>query len=207
MSRLQTDALEKYSGLYCIPFDGKVLDYESVFGNSSDVFLEIGFGMGQATLQIAKDNPDCNYIGVEVHPPGVGRVLNEIHLAGINNLRIIRHDAVEVVQRMIPDGTLSGIHIFFPDPWPKKKHHKRRLVQKDFIASAVSKLKPGGYIYLVTDWEPYAEWMLEVLDDTGGIRNKYSGYADPVPWRPVTPFEKKGRDKNHVIREIWYEKE
>ncbi len=205
-SSLQKRAIEKYSDKYCIKYEEKIIDLERVFGNGNEVFLEIGFGMGHATVEIAVKNPGKNYIGVEVHTPGIGRVLNETETRNLKNLRVIRHDAVEVVENMISDDSLSGINIFFPDPWPKKKHFKRRLIQKEFISILLPKLKPGGYIYVATDWEPYAQWILDVMDSFTEIENKYSPFAENIDWRPLTSFELKGLSKKHTIRNIWFEK-
>ncbi len=203
---MQRKALDTYAPLYCIEFKNQILDFKDVFKNSNDTYLEIGFGMGHATIEIAERNPDKNYLGVEVHTPGVGRVLNEIHTRKLDNLKIIRHDAVEIFEHMIGTETLSGIHLFFPDPWPKKKHFKRRLVQKEFVSLVLPKLKPGGYIYTATDWEPYAEWILEVFQSFKQLKNRYNPYADKIEWRPETSFERKGIGKSHKIRNIWFEK-
>lgn len=203
---MQKKALVSFAPLYCIEFREQILDFNDVYKNSNDTFLEIGFGMGHATIEIAERNPDKNYLGVEVHTPGVGRVLNEINTRKLDNLRIIRHDAVEVLEHMIGSETLNGVHLFFPDPWPKKKHFKRRLIQKEFVSSILPKLKPGGYIYAATDWEPYAEWILEVFQSFQELKNRYNPYADKIDWRPATSFERKGLQKNHKIRNIWFEK-
>ncbi len=197
LTKLQERALHAYESTYGIPFFPEGSETLNEFLASKPSVMEIGFGMGEATLAIARKNPDVHYLGVEVFPSGVGNLLNEIEQAGISNIRIIRHDAVEVISRMIPRGTLTGVHIFFPDPWPKKKHHKRRLIQKPFIASLLPLLEPGGYIYCVTDWEPYALHIREVLESFEELTS-----TDAYPWRPVTKFEQKGLAKDHTVTEI-----
>ncbi len=206
MSKHQKTALELYSDKYCVPFDKGILDFEGLFNNLNPVVLEIGFGMGHATVKIAEKNPDINYIGIEVHTPGIGKVLSEIESRKLKNLKLIQNDAVQIVRFMIKDSSLSGVHVFFPDPWPKKKHHKRRLIQELFIKELLGKLKENGYIYIVTDWEDYAEYILTVLKKFKELNNPYTNFADKSDWRPNTSFEKKGLAKNHIIREIWFEK-
>ncbi|MCD6397985.1 MAG: tRNA (guanosine(46)-N7)-methyltransferase TrmB [Spirochaetaceae bacterium] len=206
MSKLQKTALKLHSDKYCVPFDEEVLNYEVLFKNANPVIMEIGFGMGHATLEIAEANPDINYIGIEVHTPGIGKVLSEIESRKLTNLKLIQNDAVQIVRTMIKDLSLSGIHVFFPDPWPKKKHHKRRLIQEFFIKELLGKIKRNGYIYIVTDWEDYGEYILKVLNSFEELNNPYADFADKNDWRPKTSFEKKGLAKNHIIREIWFEK-
>jgi len=187
-----------------IPYEPKTLDFAGIFGNNNPVIVEIGFGMGRATAVIAGENPDKNYIGLEIHKPGIGRLLWEIEQRPLSNVRIIEHDATEVFQNTIPSNSLEGVHIFFPDPWPKKRHHKRRLIQQPFTDYIRSKLKPGGYIYMVSDWSDYADWALSVLTNTEGMVNVYNGFAEPQSWRPQTSFEKKGLDKKHEIKELFF---
>jgi len=206
LSKTQEYALEHYLSLYGRELSEEQLDFDEVFKEKNPVVVEIGFGMGRATLEIAEKFPEKNYLGIEVYPPGVGKVLNEIHERGLGNLRIVKADAVEVVRRMIPPASVQGFHIFFPDPWPKKKHHKRRLFQEDFLHLLATKLKPGGYLYAVTDWENYAEQMLAVVEGEALLVNPNGGFASPVPWRPHTSFERKGREKSHRISEIWAER-
>ena len=203
MSPAQQNAYDTLFQQFSLPYREEYLSSEELLVGKSEVVIEIGFGMGDATHQIAQDNPDISYIGVEVHKPGVGRLLYRIKENSISNLRIIEHDAVEVLDKMIPPGSVSGFHIFFPDPWPKKKHHKRRLIQDEFVARLADKLKPGGYVYAVTDWENYAEHILDVLNRSS-LQNKYSHYADPQDWRPGTKFERKGREKSHAIYELMF---
>ena len=181
-----------------------MIDFAALFGNSNPVVAEIGFGMGMATAIIAGDNPHKNYLGIEVHRPGVGRLLWEIQQRSLSNIRIIEHDAVEVFAQMIPPHSLEGIHLFFPDPWPKKRHHKRRLVKRPFTRTLADRLKPRGYLYMVTDWEDYAQWSLAELGSTQGLVNTGDGFAEPQTWRPCTCFEKKGLAQNHQVRELLF---
>ena len=195
---------EELSSRYCIPYETKTLNFVDVFGNTNPVVLEIGFGMGQATAKIAQDNPEINYLGLEVHIPGVGRLLGEIEKRPLKNVMIISHDAIEVLENMIPDGSLSGIHIFFPDPWPKKKHHKRRMLQRPRTNLLASKLLPQGYLYFATDWDAYAQSALEELTLTQTLKNKYDNYAPHQKWRPRTKFEQKGLDAGREIHELYF---
>ena len=192
--------------VWCVPYEKKMLDFEQIFGNKNPVVIEIGFGMGKATAIIAQNNPEINYLGIEVHKPGVGKLLGEIRSKELKNIRIIEHDAMEVLSDMIPDGSVSAFHIFFADPWPKKRHHKRRLVQRPRTDLFTKKLMAGGYIYFVTDWLPYAEFAMEELSLTEGLKNKFDGYAPHQEWRPETRFEQKGVDANRVISELFFEK-
>lgn len=204
MTPTQQKDYQELSGRWCIPFGDTPLDYPQIFGNTNDVVVEIGFGMGKATALIAEANPEINYLGLEVHRPGVGKLLGEIRRRNLENISIIQHDALEVLETMVPDSSVAAFHIFFPDPWQKKKHHKRRLVQRPRTDLLARKLVPGGYLYMATDWEPYAEFALEQLEQTPGLKNKYQGFAPHQEWRPETRFEEKGLDKNHVIRELFF---
>ncbi|GHU81909.1 tRNA (guanine-N(7)-)-methyltransferase [Spirochaetia bacterium] len=213
MSRAQLRSYEQSGPVYLIPFakdapgeNGEAwLDFPAVFGNHNPVIIEIGFGMGTATARIARANPEKNYLGIEVFKPGIGRLLWEIEKERIPTIRIIEHDAVEVLEYMIAPRSAAAFHIFFPDPWPKKRHHKRRLVTRPFTELLASRLKPGGYIYMVTDWADYGDWALGELSATGGLRNPYSGFAPAQAWRPETKFERKGLDKHHEVRELYFE--
>lgn len=206
MTDSQQRDYEELSGRWCIPYVPSTLNYIDIFDNTNPVVIEIGFGMGKATAIIAEQNPDKNYIGIEVHTPGVGRLLGEIKKRELNNLYIIQHDALDVLENMIPDESVSAFHIFFPDPWPKKKHHKRRLVQRPRTDLFSKKLTTGGYLCMATDWEPYAEFALEHLNDTPQLKNKYKGFAARQEWRPETRFEEKGLNANRIIRELVFEK-
>lgn len=191
---------------YCIPFTKNKISWENIFGNNNPVVIEIGFGMGESTLKIAKNNPNINYLGIEVFLYGFSKLLANIQKEEISNIKIMRFDAKQVMEYMVPDCSVSGFHIFFPDPWQKKKHHKRRLLQPPFSTLLAKKLIKTGYIYAVSDWEDYSEQILNVLSNTPSLINNYEGYSKPIPWRPDTSFERKGLEKNHPIREIWVEK-
>lgn len=206
MTQAQEKAYQELSPSYCIPFENKQINFIDIFGNNNPIIVEIGFGMGDATWEIAKANPDINYIGIEVHTPGVGKLLSHIKQYELKNLYIIEYDAMEVLQHMFADNSINGFHIFFPDPWPKKKHHKRRMLQRPRTNLLASKLAPGGYLYFVTDWFEYAEFALEELNLTAGLKNKYEGFAEPQPWRTQTKFERKGLSADRKITEIFFEK-
>ncbi|MFA6646105.1 MAG: tRNA (guanosine(46)-N7)-methyltransferase TrmB [Sphaerochaetaceae bacterium] len=202
----QKEALELYSDKYVIPFGPEVLDFEQVFGNTNPVIIEIGFGMGHSTQRIASQMPLTNFLAIEVFINGFTKLLSNVGRNEIQNIRLIRFDAVEVLQTMISQSSVVGFHIFFPDPWPKKKHHKRRLIQKEFAQLLAEKLVAGGYIYCVTDWQEYADQMLEVFATIPTLYNPHNGFSPPHSWRPTTNFEEKGLHKRHIINEIWVEK-
>ena len=206
MSSAQQQAYRDLKEKWSLPFEEKLLDFHALFPGKSKVVLEIGFGMGDATHQIAFDNPENAYLGVEVHKPGVGKLLDRIEKRELTNIRIIEHDACEVVRSMIPRDSLGGIHVFFPDPWPKKKHHKRRLIQEPFITELAERLTKGGYFYAATDWEDYAGQILTVLSANTLLENGYDGFADHQEWRPLTNFEQKGLKKSHEIHEVFFVK-
>ncbi|MBQ5491790.1 MAG: tRNA (guanosine(46)-N7)-methyltransferase TrmB [Treponema sp.] len=193
--------------VWCIPFEHRTLNFTEIFGNTNPVVLEIGFGMGAATAQIAAEHPDINYLGLEVHVPGVGKLLGEIKRLQLKNVYIIEHDALEVLETMIPDNSLEGIHVFFPDPWPKKKHHKRRLMQRPNTNLLEQKLSYGGYLYFATDWEEYGQLALEELTLTEGLHNRYETFAQRQSWRPRTKFEQKGLDAGRSIYELYFLKD
>jgi tRNA (guanine-N7-)-methyltransferase len=204
ISGAQLRAWETLGPAYCLPFGPRPLNAQALFGNDHPLIIEIGFGMGTATALIAGQNPEKNYLGLEVHRPGVGRLLWEIGRRDLKNIRVIEHDAVETLETMIPSASVEGFHIFFPDPWPKKRHHKRRLITRPFTGVLAEKLKSGGYIYLVTDWENYADWALAELSATPGLWNPHNGFAPPLDWRPKTKFEAKGLAKGHQVRELFF---
>ena len=207
MTAAQEKAYNELSPSLCIPFEEKKLNFVDIFGNTNPIVIEIGFGMGDATIALAQANPNINYIGIEVHRPGVGKVLSEIKRLDLKNLYVIEHDALEVLEYMVGDNSVNGFHIFFPDPWPKKRHHKRRMLQRPRTNLMAQKLAPGGYLYFVTDWLEYAEFALEELNQTEHLKNKYDGFAEPQPWRFQTKFERKGMAADRVITEIFFEKE
>jgi tRNA (guanine-N7-)-methyltransferase len=196
----QQRALEELYPKYGLPFTGDPLSFRETFGRAAPTVVEIGSGMGETTAAIAKARPDADFIAVEVHGPGVGGLLNRISKEELANLRVIRHDAVEVLERMIPDGSLAAIHLFFPDPWPKKRHHKRRLVQPEFAALAARKLAPGGVLHAATDWPDYAEHMLLVFSDERRLERAEKGFAE----RPPTKFEARGRRLGHPISDLYF---
>ena len=206
MTAAQQKAYNELAPSWCIPFEDKKLNFVDIFGNTNPIIIEIGFGMGDATVAIAQANPDINYLGIEVHTPGVGKVLSEIHKRDLKNLYLIEHDAMEVLEKMIGDNSVNGFHIFFPDPWHKKRHHKRRLVQRPRTNLLAQKLAVGGYLYFVTDIIEYAEFGLEELTLTEGLVNKYEGFAEPQSWRTQTKFERKGLAQDRKITEILFEK-
>lgn len=207
MTAAQEKAYNELAPSWCIPYENKKLNLVDIFGNTNPIIVEIGFGMGDATIAIAEANPNINYLGIEVHTPGVGRVLSEIKKRNLTNLYIIEYDALEVLDNMIADNSINGFHIFFPDPWPKKKHHKRRMLQRPRTDLMAKKLAPGGYLYFVTDWFEYAEFALEELNQTKHLKNRYDGFAEPQEWRTQTKFERKGMAADRVITEIMFEKE
>jgi tRNA (guanine-N7-)-methyltransferase len=203
MSDAQRRSYEQLAPRFCVSYEKKVLNLQSIFGNSNPVVVEIGFGMGAATAQLAERNPHINYLGIEVHRPGVGKLLWEIEQRGLSNIRIIEHDAVEVLQDMLAPESVEAFHVFFPDPWPKKRHHKRRLIKRPFTDLLASRMKIGAYFYMATDWADYGRWALEELSATAGLENPYDGFAPRQEWRPLTKFEKKGLDKAHEVSEIY----
>lgn len=206
MTDAQKRDYEIHSARWSLPFQESILNFTDVYENTMPVTIEIGFGMGKATAIIAQDNPERNYLGIEVHRAGVGRLLGEIEKRNLTNLRIIEHDALEVLERMIPDESVAAFHIFFPDPWPKKRHHKRRLLLRPRTDLMARKLAPGGYLYMATDWEPYGEEAYLELTATPGLESAHEGFAPRQSWRPETRFEEKGKAANHEIYELMFKK-
>ena len=202
VSNAQRRAHDTLLPKYGIPFAEKLLELDQVFGRSAPKFLEIGFGMGETTATIAQAHPQNDYLAIEVHTPGVGSLLNQIEELGLSNLRIIQHDAVEVLQQMLPPACLDGVHIFFPDPWPKARHHKRRLIQPQFIALLCERLKPGAYIHAATDWEDYAGQILQVLGNEVQLANTATDYAARPEYRPLTKFEQRGLRLGHGVWDV-----
>jgi tRNA (guanine-N7-)-methyltransferase len=205
MSQHQRRAYERLRERYCVSFEDHAVDPRRLFPNAdAPVVLEIGFGMGRATAELAAKEPQRNFLGVEVYTPGVGKLLSLIEENDLDNVRIIHDDAIMVLERMIPEASLDAVHLFFPDPWPKKRHHKRRFVRPALAELTASRLKPNAYLYMVTDWQEYAEQALEILEATPGLSNAYASYAPPQPWRPATAFEAKGRKNGRPIRELYF---
>jgi tRNA (guanine-N7-)-methyltransferase len=205
MSPAQTRAVETLGPKFVLPFTATPLDTAAIFGRAAPTIVEIGFGMGEATAAIAKVLPDKNFVGIEVHTPGVGALLKLIGEGNITNLRIIQHDAVEVLTDMVTDNSLAGLHIFFPDPWPKKRHHKRRLIQPEFVKLLAQKLRACGYVHLATDWEEYAFHMLEVLLQEPTMVNTATaadGFAPRPEYRGSSSFERKGLAKGHGVWDL-----
>jgi tRNA (guanine-N7-)-methyltransferase len=198
----QQRALEEHGPSFILPYSAGPLDLTVTFGRTAPKILEIGFGMGESTASIAASQPENDYLGVEVHTPGVGALLKRIGAAGLGNLRIIHHDAVEVLEHMIAESSLDGVHVFFPDPWHKKRHHKRRLIQPAFIARLAGKLRPGGYLHLATDWQDYAEQMLAVLQAEPSLANTVPDYAPRPAYRPLTKFEQRGLRLGHGVWDL-----
>ena len=198
----QQRALAEMGPRFMLPFANAPLDPAAVFGRHAPLVIEIGFGMGQATAQIAAATPATDFIGIEVHPPGVGALLREIGLLGLTNLRIVRHDAVEVLRHMLSPASLAGVHIYFPDPWHKKRHHKRRLIQPAFVALLASRLAPSAVLHCATDWQDYAEQMLAVLGECAELDNTAQGYAPRPSIRPQTKFEARGLQLGHGVWDL-----
>jgi tRNA (guanine-N7-)-methyltransferase len=206
LSTAQARALEEQGPKFMIGYTKAPLDYEQAFGRKAPVVLEIGFGMGDTTAHIARLMPEKDFIGVEVHTPGVGSLLKQIGEQGIENLRLIQHDVVEVLNHMILDGSLAGVHVFFPDPWHKARHNKRRLIQPAFVKVLCDKLAPGGYIHCATDWEDYAVQMLDVLGNEPLLQNTAEGYAPQPAYRPLTKFENRGLKLGHGVWDLVFTK-
>jgi tRNA (guanine-N7-)-methyltransferase len=184
-----------------LPLDSGVWDFTTLFDRTAPTVLEIGFGMGQSLCQMAKANPDTNYIGIEVHQAGVGALAADIAELQLSNIRLVCHDAVITLESSIADGSLSGVQIFFPDPWHKKKHHKRRLIQDTFVTLLVQKLAPGGFIHCATDWQDYADWILEILQGNSALVNQSEtgGFVQRPQQRPLTKFEQRGHRLGHGV--------
>jgi tRNA (guanine-N7-)-methyltransferase len=199
VSPAQQRAVETLLPRFGIPYAANPLDLAQAFGRNAPKILEIGFGMGESTATIALAHPENDYLALEVHTPGVGNLLKLIDAQQISNIRIIRHDAVEVLRDMLADATLDGVHIFFPDPWHKAQHNKRRLIQAPFVAQLVQKLKHGGYIHVATDWQDYAEQVLAVLGAEPLLENTAAGYAPRPAYRPLTKFEQRGIRLGHGV--------
>ncbi|WP_432696997.1 tRNA (guanosine(46)-N7)-methyltransferase TrmB [Marinobacterium sp. YM272] len=208
MTEGQERALKENWPLYGLELSGGMLDFSGLFGDQRPVVLEIGFGMGDSLIEMARQAPEKGFIGIEVHPPGVGRLLSRVREEGLENIRVFCDDAIEVLAQCIPDNSLAGLQLFFPDPWPKKRHHKRRIVQPEFAQTIRKKLAVGGVFHMATDWENYAEHMMEVMSAAEGYRNVAGdGQYSPQPeWRPVTKFQRRGENLGHGVWDLMFER-
>ena len=205
LTTAQERALETGMPQFGIAYAPQALNLGNVFGRQgSRKILEIGFGMGETTAHIAEQHLEWDILGIEVHTPGVGSLLKQVSERELTNVRVIQYDAVEVLKNMIPDASLDGVHIFFPDPWPKKRHHKRRLIQPEFVKLLSHKLKPAGYLHAATDWQEYAEWILEILRAEPLLENTADEYAAKPDYRPLTKFEKRGINLGHGVWDILF---
>jgi tRNA (guanine-N7-)-methyltransferase len=204
MSPRQTRGLTEGMSRYGVPFAPTTSDWSLAFSRDAPLIFEIGFGMGQTTAEIAAAQPQTNFIGVEVHPPGVGNLCNLLDERRLENVRVIQHDAVEVLTHMIAPNSLAGVHIYFPDPWHKKRHNKRRLIQPPLVALIASRLREGGYLHLATDWVPYAEQMLEVLRAEPQLKNTAVDFCQQPSWRTLTKFENRGINLGHEVRDLLF---
>ena len=202
----QARAYEQFGPQFLLPYRATPLDFEATFGRSAPTILEIGFGMGEATAHIAALMPEKNFLCCEVHEPGVGALLKRIGEQNLQNIRICAHDAVDVLDHMLQPATLAGVHVFFPDPWHKTRHNKRRLIQPPFVRKLAEHLAPGGYLHCATDWQPYAEQMLEVLSQEPLLRNTAEAYAPKPAYRPLTKFENRGLKLGHGVWDVVFER-
>jgi tRNA (guanine-N7-)-methyltransferase len=202
----QARAHRELAPIFGIPYSPEPIDLDRAFGRTARKVLEIGFGMGETTAQIAAAHPEVDYLGVEVHTPGVGSLLRRVHELDLKNVRVIQHDAVEILAHMIAPAALDGVQIFFPDPWPKKRHHKRRLLQPAFVKLLASRMKPAATLHVATDWEDYAQQILEVLAAEPALRNTASGFAPRPDTRPETKFERRGVKLGHRVWDIVFTK-
>ncbi len=201
----QTKAIQENLKKHAIVFENQLVNFNDVFKNSSrELILEIGFGMGASTTEIAKANPNKNYLAIEVHSPGVGNLIKLIQENHIFNLKIIQHDAVEVLNAMIKNDSLDGIHIFFPDPWPKKRHHKRRLIQGNFLKLMAQKIKQSGYLHIATDWEDYALWIIDLLDKETLLQKTSEDFFEKPDYRPLTKYENRGIKLGYKVWDMIY---
>ena len=204
ISDAQERALTTLLPRHGLAFQAAPLDFVATFKRNAPVILEIGFGMGEASAAIAQAHPDQDFIGIEVHAPGVGALLLQIDAMALQNVRVIRHDAVEVIAQMVPENSLAGIHVYFPDPWPKKRHHKRRLLQPAFVAALARRLTPGGYLHVATDWEEYAEQVVATAAAQPLLVNSAERFAPRPQWRPQTKFEARGMRLGHGVWDVLF---
>jgi len=206
MSAAQIRAIETLWPRYGVEYNAPSMDDTTLFGREAPLVLEIGFGMGDTTALIAAQQPQLNFLAIDVHPPGVGSLLKQLEERQLNNVRVMQYDAVEVVRNRIAANRLHGVHVYFPDPWPKARHHKRRLIQPPFVDLLASRLAPGGYFHCATDWENYAEQMLEVLSAEPKLENTAQGFVDRPEWRPETKFERRGLKLGHGVWDLLFKR-
>jgi tRNA (guanine-N7-)-methyltransferase len=209
LSKRQALALEQIYPEYGLVHQSTPFDLQGIFGREANTVLEIGFGMGKSLVEMALKSPETNFIGIEVHRPGVGACLADMKDKGVTNLRVIEHDAVEILRDCIADQSLDTVQLFFPDPWHKTRHHKRRIVQGPFAEAIRTKLKVGGVFHMATDWQNYAEHMLEVMQAAPGYKNRAmdaSGYVERPQWRPLTKFENRGNNLGHGVWDLMFER-
>ncbi len=208
MTASQKRGLEELWPLFGIEFQSSVLNFTTVFCRAAPTNIEIGFGMAENLIAVAKARPDENFIGIEVHDPGIGNALNQIEEFNLSNLRVIKHDAVEVLKRQISPHSLNSVCIFFPDPWHKNKHQKRRLINAEFADLLATKIKKGGHIYLATDWQDYAEQMLNVLNNNSHFNNisEQNAYCERIEFRSLTKFEKRGQRLGHGVWDLVFQR-
>jgi tRNA (guanine-N7-)-methyltransferase len=202
----QQRALRELAPRFVLPFNEQPLDRVAAFGRDAPLVLEIGFGMGETTAAIAAASPGLDFLGLEVHPPGVGALLQRLEMDALRNVRIVQHDAVAVLTHMAAPQSLAGAMVFFPDPWPKKRHHKRRLIQAPFVSLLASRLASGATLHLATDWEPYAQHMLQVLSAEPALLNTADGFAPRPAYRPATKFERRGERLGHASHDLVFRK-
>jgi tRNA (guanine-N7-)-methyltransferase len=195
----QQEARDNFWAKFGVEFQESQIDLQTLFPKSQPIVMEVGYGMGEATWQIAKANSSTNYLGIEVHMPGVGKLMARLDEYELTNVRLIERDVFEVFYYIVKDQSLDGVHLFFPDPWPKKRHFKRRIINERFLADVSAKLKPGGYLHIATDWVPYAEWIKEVFSQTKLFTG---GVVDRPDWRPLTRFEGQGISKDHAVNDF-----
>ena len=208
LSKAQQNALETLWPQFGLEVDNELLDFTQVFQRDAPTIVEIGFGMGKSLAEMAEANPEINYIGIEVHRPGVGALLRLIAEKGLTNIRIFNHDAIDILEQKIPKNSLAGLYLFFPDPWHKKRHHKRRIVQPSFVKSIAQHLKIGGHFHMATDWEDYAEYMMEVMNTATEYRNiaGEKAYTPRPDYRPLTKFEQRGQRLGHGVWDLVFER-
>ena len=202
LTKHQAEGIKIHSPLYAVPFSDDALNWDTIFRNNGKKIIEIGFGMGHTTAEIAKNLPDSNFVAIDVHSPGVGNLLNKIKENELSNLKIIQHDAVEVLEKMVLDESLDAIHIFFPDPWHKKRHNKRRLIQEPFLELVSKKLKKEGYIHVATDWQDYADWIIECFKKNKIYKTMNSDFSKKPSYRPKTKYEDRGINLGHQVWDI-----